>query len=877
MTRRWAALQVTVGSAAIGLLFAIVAWNSVGWIGTTFPGFFVMANRVVPSISLPSWDEGHLSDLFQSQVLAVDDAPVSRAPEVYAAVRRHSPGTPVVYRLRRPDGEVFSAAVTARRFSGFDYAVVQGALAVNGLLFAMIGLVVLYLKPGRAATYGLLSACLSTGVFAITAADLYGPHWFFRLHVLGETFLAPAFIHLALVFPTDRIRRHRWPALTAVYGSFAALAISYEWALSRPPAYTTAHLAATASQGAAVLIIVLSLVSGLVATSSALIRRRIAVVGLGTTAGVVLPGTLMAASALLGGRVPINAGVFTAFLFPLGLGYAIVKQNLFDIDLMLQRAVTYVMVIVTVTSAYLVALFVIGLILPTRDLWTQSPASHAVLNLGLLFLVAPTRDRVQDALDRIFFRTGYDPETTLSELSQRLAAARAIDDVINHALRTTDETLSPSGAFIALHEGDGRFSPVSGRVSDLAEILLPADLTRRVTQGEVLARYEWEDGTGRPVPVLWRQLGAEIIIPVLRGNALIAIFVLGPKRSGHAYSTHDVSLLRTMANQVVLAMSNASAFGQLEELNVGLEQQVRERTAALESSNAELNRSLVELRHAYELLERNQASLLRADRLATLGRLAAGLAHEINTPLGAVMNSLKVVMDLAREYGDSIDDPSVLPEDHRAIAADILAATTAAAAWARKATAFLSRTKLHGRDLQPGVQKPFKVASVADEARQLVTHRLRAAACTIDYCEEPDGIELLGDQSRLGQVLVNLVTNAIDAYEDGGIFDGRIEIKTVRTNGLVTLTVRDWAGGIPLDALPHIFDELFTTKEPGRGTGLGLWIARNLIEESFGGRLTVDSAPGVGSCFTATLPLEAVGATHGPNASVDEQESRVAC
>ncbi|MFI5399144.1 MAG: ATP-binding protein [Candidatus Binatia bacterium] len=855
MMRRWTRFEVALGSTFIGLLFAIVAGNSLRWIGTTFPGFFVMANRVVPSISLPSWEAGNCSRFFQSQVLAVDGRPVSSAQAVYDAARMAPPGTRLTYTLRKPDGEVMSAAVASRTFSGSDLAFIQGALALNGLAFAAIGLIVLYLKPSRAATYGLLSACLSTGTFAITAADLYGPHWFFRLHILGETFMAPGFIHLALVFPTDRLRRQRWRALARLYTPFVVLAVFYEWALSRPSAYTAAHLIATALHGAAVLVIVICFVREFFGTSSALIRRRLGVVGLGIVSGVVLPGTLMAASAVLGGRVPVNAGTLTAFFFPLSLGYAIVQQDLFEIDVMLRRAVTYVIVLITVTAAYLVALFVIGLFLPARHLWAQSPAGGAVLNLGLLFVVAPTRKRVQYGVDRIFFRTAYDAEQALSELSQQLAAARAIDDVIAYVLRVLAETLSPSHAAIALHEGAGRFTHVGGRI--MSEITVPADLAERVARGEVLASYEWDDGTGRPMPMLWRQIDAEIIVPIHNSSTLVAILVLGTKQSGHAYTPHDVLFLRTLANQAVLAMTNATAFGKLEELNVSLEQQVRDRTAALSSTNVELQCYIEKFRHAYELLERNQASLLRADRLATLGRLAAGLAHEINTPLGAVLNSLKIVVDLTREYADSIEDPNVLPDDHRQIAAEIAGAAEAATTWARKAAAFLSRTKLQGRELHPAVCQPFAARSVVDETRELLRHRLRAADCAIEYSEAPEGIELLGDPSRLGQVLVNLVANAVDAYEDTGFAGGKIEIKALRTNGCVTLTVRDWAGGIPSEVLPHIFDELFTTKEPGKGTGLGLWIARNLVEESFGGQLTADSAAPVGSCFTVSLPVKA--------------------
>ncbi len=859
MTRR-TRFQVVIGAACIGVLFLTVGFNSLRWIGTTFPGFFVMANRVVPSISLPSWEAGNPSRLFQSQVLTVDGLRVRDAREVYAAVRQRPPGTPIAYTLRRPDGQVISATVEARRFSGTDYALILAALALNGLIFAAIGLVVLSLKPGRAATHGLLSACLSTGVFAITAADLYGPHWFFRLHVLAETLLAPGFIHLALVFPTDRIRTHRHAVLLGVYTPFIVLALFYEWALTRPSAYTTAHLIASASQGAAVFTIVACLIADFLATSSPLIRRRVAVVGLGTVAGVILPGSLMVTSAVMGGRVPINAGVLTAFIFPLSLSYAIVKQDLFEIDVLLRRAVTYVIAVITITSAYLGALFALGLMLPARELLAQSPAAYVGLNLAFLFLVAPTRERLQHGMDRIFFRKGYDAEHALWELSQRLASARAIDDVVTHSLQIVDQTLCPLHAAMYLHEDNGRFYAVTGPDGDSAGIVLPPDLAGRVARGELVARYEWEDGTGRSIPAFWRDVGAEVVVPIHGGNTLVAILVLGGKGSGHAYTMHDVGFLRMMANQVVLAMTTATAFTRLEELNASLERQVRERTAALEGTNAELSRSLEELRRAYELLERNQASLLRADRLATLGRLAAGLAHEINTPLGAVLNSLKIIIDLGQEYADSIGDPDVSGEDHRQIAAEILATAEAASTWARKATAFLSRTKTHGRELRPNIHRPFNLRTVVDETVGLLAHRLRSASCAIDYAEEPEPIELVGDQSRLGQVLVNLVTNAIDAYEDAAAPGGRIDIRARRVNGAVTLSVRDWAGGIPPEVLPRIFDELFTTKEPGRGTGLGLWIARNLVEESFGGTLTVESVHGVGTDFTATLPV--------PNASV---------
>lgn len=850
MTPRRARACAGLGTLCVGLLFLLVSYTSLGWVGTTFPGFLLMANRVVPSVSLPNWEGA--PKLFQSEILSIDGVPVTSSSQVYEAVSARPPGTTFLYELRDSDGGPANIHVASRVFSWSDLALVQGGMAINGLTFAAIGFFVLYLRPGRATTYGVLSATLSSGLFAITAADLYGPHWFFRFHVLAETFVAPAFVHLALVFPTDRVRHRRWPVLLTLYLPFVGLAAYYERALFDPSAYTQAHLTATSLHGVAVVVVLVRMGRAL-RTASPLVRRRIGIVGLGIVSGVGIPLALMAGSAILGGRVPVNAGVLAGFLFPLSLAYAILQRDLFEIDKMLRRGISYVTVLAAVTSIYFVSLFLIGQLMPRRDLWTQAPATIAVLNLTVLLLFAPIRDRVQNAVDRLFFRKGYDAEDVLAQLSQLLASARAMEGVAAHVLAVIRGALGPLHAAVALHEQEARFRCIAGDSSMPPYIEIPSELTRRMQQGFVIARYEWEDGSGLPIPEFWQQLDAELIVPIRSGNEWIGIIVLGPRASGRAYTINDVALLQTIANQVVLAMTTATAFGKLEQMNEGLERQVRERTLALEDANGELNRSLQELQRAYELLERNQASLVRADRLATLGRLVAGMAHEINTPLAAVQNSLQVVLDLSEEYATSIDDPNVLPQDHHQIAEEIRTTAGSAATWARKAAGYLSRTKLHGRELVPGIKERFAVKAVVEETHQLLAHRVRATSCVIDYEESPDEITLVGDQQRLGQVLVNLVSNAIDAYEDNGIVDGKIEIRALRQNGSVVVHIRDWAGGIPAAALPHVFDELFTTKEPGKGTGLGLWIARNLVEESFGGRLAVQVEPGVGSCFTATF------------------------
>src|SRR5262249_29687657 len=236
-------------------------------------------------------------------------------------------------------------------------------------------------------------------------------------------------------------------------------------------------------------------------------------------------------------------------------------------------------------------------------------------------------------------------------------------------------------------------------------------------------------------PAFWQELGAELLIPIGREGPAFAALALGKKAAGTAYGVHDIAFLRAVTRHLALGLTSAGAFARLEELNDNLEREVQQRTAALERTNAYLTRSLTELQDAYGQLERNQTSLMRADRLSTLGRLTAGIAHEVNTPLGAVLNSLAILEDLGREYAESVDDPNVTPKDHREIAREMRSSIDAARGWARKAAAFINKVKLHGREPGDASTETFPLRVVAAEAEALLAHRLRTSSCRLEFLE----------------------------------------------------------------------------------------------------------------------------------------------
>lgn len=839
---------VLVAGTLMLLLVAVVAINATSWRGRTFPGFLVLENRVVPSIALPDWRGGPPSRFFQHEVVALDGEPVSSADAVYARIAAAPVGTRFTYTFRAPDGAMSAATVPSREFGTRDMVLLFGAFGLLGVAFFLTGAWVAFVAPRAPASLGLLASGATAGVFAVTAVDLYGPYWFVRLHVAAEAFLAAGFLHLAAVFPTDRFGTRRRQVIACIWIAFAGLAIVSEGAFEHPAAYSMMHLVASASHGIAAIAVIVAAVWDYLTSTSPLVRRRISVVALGTAAGLLAPAVTMGASGLLGGKVPVNLGVLTGVLFPVSVGYAIVKQDLFEIDVLLRRATTYVIVIVLVALGYLALFAVLVRLVPGAGTLAAATPLAALVNLLMIFVLWPLQRRVQTTVDRVFFRGGYDSEQALATLSRGLASAHTQTDVLAQLTHVLATTLSPVRWAVYVAAADG-----FRRLDGTEHITLTGDMATRAAEGRILTRYEWDDGSRRELPEPWRTADAELLIPIRSWGPPIALLALGAKASGHPYGTYDDSFLRAAASGLALAFTNARAFAELAALNARLEEQVRDRTMALQTANGELNQSLDDLRDAYNQLERSQTSLLRADRLATLGRLAAGIAHEVNTPLGAVHNSLRVTTDLAQEYADSIDDPSVTKDDHRAIARELLGAAEAAAGWARKAASFIAKVKLHSRE-NTEERVVFDVADVVAETEALLAHRLRSALCRIE-ARMDDGASLRGSPARLGQVLVNLVGNAVDAYEEHGVADGVVAIDVRRTVDAVVCTVTDDAGGIAPDVLPRIFDELYTTKEPGRGTGLGLWIARQLVEETFGGTLTVESAVGAGTRFTVTLPL----------------------
>ena len=236
-------------------------------------------------------------------------------------------------------------------------------------------------------------------------------------------------------------------------------------------------------------------------------------------------------------------------------------------------------------------------------------------------------------------------------------------------------------------------------------------------------------------------------------------------------------------------------------------------------------------------VEANRA-VARAEKLAAVGRLAAGVVHEINNPLATISACAEA---LESRLAEGAFDASPEVEDLR----EYLSLIRGEAFRCKSITNGLldfSRTRA-------GEHLPVSISEVINSAARLVAHQKRGASIEIKVETEDDLNAVSGDEGQLQQAVIALATNAIDAMPDGG----RLTLRGRNENGSVLVEVSDTGHGIAPENLTKIFDPFFTTKEVGRGTGLGLAVCYGIVSEH-GGRLDVQSTLGAGTTFTISLP-----------------------
>ncbi len=284
----------------------------------------------------------------------------------------------------------------------------------------------------------------------------------------------------------------------------------------------------------------------------------------------------------------------------------------------------------------------------------------------------------------------------------------------------------------------------------------------------------------------------------------------------------------------------------LSAQNETLEKQVSERTSALSQSLKDLKET--------------QAQLIQREKMASLGELTAGIAHEIQNPLNFINNFSEVNKELLQELKEEVDSGNT--EVVKTIADDVIYNQEKINEHGKKADAIVKGMLQHSGN-SSGVKEPTDINKLADEYSRLSHHGFRAkdksfnATLKTDFDEKIGNINIIPQD--IGRVILNLINNAfyaVDVKKKQNLngYEPTVSVKTKKNNGKIEISVEDNGNGISQKVLDKIFQPFFTTKPTGQGTGLGLSLSYDIVK-AHGGELKVETKEGEGSKFVIQLPV----------------------
>ena len=335
-----------------------------------------------------------------------------------------------------------------------------------------------------------------------------------------------------------------------------------------------------------------------------------------------------------------------------------------------------------------------------------------------------------------------------------------------------------------------------------------------------------------------------LFVPLLRDRKPIGVIAVTRVESG-PFVEHHVQLLQTFADQAVIAIENVRLFDQVQ------------------ARTRELSQSLDDLRTA-------QDRLVQTEKLASLGQLTAGIAHEIKNPLNFVNNFSALSAELTDELNDVLK-PVVMDEKVREDVDELTGLLKdnleKVVQHGKRADSIVKNMLLHSRD-GSGEQRPADINALLDESLNLAYHGARAEKpgfnITLQRDLDPNAGEIDVFPQEITRAFINLISNGFYAASKRKAEDGETDFEPVlsaATKNLgshVEIRIRDNGTGIPAEVKEKIFNPFFTTKPAGEGTGLGLSMSHDIVVKQHGGRIEVDTQPGQFTEFTIVLPRQTI-------------------
>lgn len=512
-------------------------------------------------------------------------------------------------------------------------------------------------------------------------------------------------------------------------------------------------------------------------------------------------------------------GYLSVFFWIMTVAYSIVKYKVMDIETVIHKTLMWAVL------SSLVFLPLGGTLYYFKSLlFSLHPFLVSFFGVVLFFLFMIYAKTIQPWIDHIFQRRKSDLKNELLKFNDNLVHLKGLSDLTKYIVQTIRDILYVNEVQLFLKKSKDRS-------------LIRLDAQEAKTLDYQNRFVQWLEKQDRPVLADFLDLdpqfegikeeagrffiesGAKVSVPLTLNNELIGLINLGPKANLKPFRSVEVMFLSELRRAATIALSNSLRLIEMQE--------------SLRKWNEELEAKVLE---RTEQLKETQKQLIQAEKLATIGVLAGGVAHEINNPLTAVLTNAQILKMNADK--DDLESIQLIE------------------AGAKRCQEIIQKIMKYARKpLGPEKAEVVNLNDVIDDAIAFLRYQIEQENVEIKVQKNEAAPFVQANGNELEQVLTNLILNAKDAVKDVNR-PGKIEIKTLVQNGTTGFSVSDNGHGISDANLSKIFDPFFTTKDVGKGTGLGLAVTYGIVKK-YNGQIDVSSKVGKGTTFVVMFPCAA--------------------
>lgn len=572
----------------IGLVYGLYGANIIRWRNSPNFGWRTMYDSG-PNVVAEVFEAGEAAGLHVGDIIkAINGKAYNTFDELYFKVRNNKPGSTNTYTVLR-DGKTLEVSIVTDRLGLSSVVKRSGPIFIIGFIYLMIGVLVFLMKPQAVESwlFFVMACFLGTEISVGAPSDLLHPLWFFDVRLFFDIFLPAPIIHLALRFPKTRTFLRRIPGLWVIpYLVSLLLLIAYKMTSTAywdtPPIL---QLLNNIYLLLGVLIFLVSMIWNLIKDPSIVVRLQSRMIFVGMILGIFIPLAEQLIRFIWGiGLFPDPTLGFTFFLtmFPLSIGYTIVKHDLFAIDVIVRRTYGYILSTASIIGAYAVIISILNLTLHSSDL-SRSPFFSIIFALFAVFFFKPLHERIQGFVDRVFYRQHYDYRKTIKAISEAMTSILDSEQIQKMLIGSVVREMFLENGLLLLRNPTTNIYQAAVTEGEEMERFSASELN----QDNVLSRFMEErkepifkhdldlnpayETQRKSLQQIFQAFSSEAMLPLKYKDEIQGILSLGRKKSGKMFTAEDLDLLNTITNQSAIALENAKLFkehlvkGRMEE------------------------------------------------------------------------------------------------------------------------------------------------------------------------------------------------------------------------------------------------------------------------------------------------------------------------